>query len=357
MFFKRSVALRKGRVVIAVISVTLAVAVVTGMFGITAGIGKKLGSELRAYGANIIVTPRGESLLDNEITNRISRVSYVENITQQVFERVFINGKAIEVIGIDMAMLKTRGWKHYGRWPEDKGEIIAGINLKEALAISENQALTVESEGRERDFFVKGFVERGGAEDNALIMSIQDAWSISGSRGMVSALLIRGESGKLKDIVEGITTYAPEVKVRTILEVAVAEQSLLHKIQLLMALVTVVVLLASGISIASTMGANVLERREEIGLMKAIGATKKQIGLFYVAETVFIGTAGGIIGCVLGYCVAQIISKGAFESFISFAFYIPFFSLIFGVLLSFLAGYFPVQDAMKYNPAEVLRGE
>ena len=56
-FFNKSVSQRRGRVLIASAGVTLAVAIVTAMIAVTAGIREKLGSELRAYGANVIVSP------------------------------------------------------------------------------------------------------------------------------------------------------------------------------------------------------------------------------------------------------------------------------------------------------------
>jgi putative ABC transport system permease protein len=124
-----------------------------------------------------------------------------------------------------------------------------------------------------------------------------------------------------------------------------------------MALVTGVVLFASVISVASTMGANVFERREEIGIMMAIGATKNEISLFYAAEALLIGLIGGFAGFFLGYISTQIISKGAFESYISIPVYIVFLSVIAGLVISLLASHFPVRDALKYSPAEILRGE
>jgi putative ABC transport system permease protein len=127
--------------------------------------------------------------------------------------------------------------------------------------------------------------------------------------------------------------------------------------QLLMILVTLVVLFAAVVSIASTMGANVLERREELGLMMAIGATRGEIGMFYKAEALLIGLTGGMTGFVFGYISAQAISRGAFESFISMPLSLPLLSLAAGVLISLSASHFPVRDAIREKPALILRGE
>ncbi len=353
----RSISQRKGRVVIASLSVMLAVAVVTAMLGITFGIREKLGAELKAYGANIIVAPQKGHYLDYETLESISRLNHVEEAAGQVFGRVFINKQGVEIIGLEVSRLKDRGWRLFGNWPDKKGEILAGVNLKDALRLEPGRTLALESEGKKTDFTVSGLFEKGGPEDSALIVSLPEAWELTGAAGRLSAVLVRGKSGELESVAKSIRAAAPAASVKTLRQVAFAEESLLVKIQLLMALVTVVVLSATVISVASTMGANVLERREEIGLMKALGATRKGISSFYSAEAILIGLAGGLSGFLFGYFSAQAVSKGAFNSFIAAPSYLPLFSLAMGLAVSVTAAYFPVRGAMKYEPAVILRGE
>jgi putative ABC transport system permease protein len=356
-FFMKSVVQRTGRIVIAALSVTLAVSIVTGILGITMGIRDKLGSELKAYGANAILSPREGNTLDSEIIGTIKDIEQVEDVTGQVFGRALLDEEGVEIIGLDMVQLKKMGWKLSGRWPEGKNRVLAGMNLKEAFGLELDQAFSVQGEQGRVNFIVSGFTEKGGSEDNALIMSIENAWEVTALPGKLNALLIRGTPGELDNMTMDIEKKIPSVQVKTVRQVAYAEEAFLGKIQLLMILVTTIVLFASGISVASTMGADVLERREEIGLMKAIGATRRDIGIFFVTETGLIGILGGFAGLAIGYIIAQITSKGAFGSFLSFPPYIPFISIVTGTVFSLLAGYFPVRDAMKYNPAQVLRGE
>lgn len=356
-FFSKSVSQRKGRVAIASLSVMLSVAVVTAMVGITSGIKEKLGSELKAYGANIIVSPAKGDFLDYPDLESIGKLEHVEEATGQVLGRAYIGKQTIEVIGLDLSRLRGMGWRLFGRWPEREGEILAGINLREALGIGEGKTVALESEGRGEDFFVCGLIEKGGPEDSAFIMSIREAWRLTGTDGKLSAVLVRGKSGELESIVNRIRAAVPAATVKTFRQVAFAEEALLVKIQLLMALVTFVVLCATAISVASTMGANVLERREEIGLMKALGATRNDISSFYTAEAVLIGLAGGLSGYLFGFLSAQAISKGAFNSFVGMPSYLPLFSAAIGLTVSVAAAYFPVRGAMKYDPAVILRGE
>ncbi len=368
LFLGKSISQRKGRTVIASISITLAVAVITAMAGITIGINEKLGSELKAYGANIIVSSAESNYLDYEVVDKILKIDNVTDAKGQVLGNVFTGDQSIEVIGLDINSLKESGWRLSGKWPVNQNEVLAGSNLKNALQLDIGKSIRLFpplEKGGEGGFFnskeitftVTGFIERGGPEDNAFLLSIADAWALTGLNNKLSIVLVRGRPGKLDNVVKEIRDIVPGASVKTFRQVAFAEESLLNKIQLLMALVTAVVLFASVISVASTMGANVFERREEIGIMMAIGARKNEISLFYAAEAVLIGLIGGFAGFFLGYISTQIISKGAFDSYIYMPFYVVFLSIIMGLVISLLASHFPVRDALKYSPAEILRGE
>lgn len=367
LFLKKSISQRTGRVIIASISVTLAVAVITGMIGITAGVRDKLGAALKAYGANIIVSSAEDGYIDAALLDEIVKIDHITDAEGQIFGSVQIEGESIEIIGLDLTRLRERGWRLSGGWPAKRGDILAGTNLKQALQIDTGRSIRLshslekEDKGgvnkKEITFTVSGFIERGGAEDNAFILSIADAWELTGLDNKFNTILVRGDTGRLPQVIKGIRDAFPSAVVRTFRQIALAEESLLGRVQLLMALVTVVVLFGAVISVGSTMGANVLDRREEIGLMMVIGATKNEISLIYAAEAVLIGILGGLAGFILGYVSAQIISKGAFDSYISMPFYTAFIALIAGLFVSISAGSFPVRDALRHSPAEMLRGE
>ncbi|GAB4483813.1 MAG: ABC transporter permease [Thermodesulfovibrionales bacterium] len=356
-FFVKSISQRRGRVAIASAAVMLAVALVTAMSGVTFGVREKLGAELKAYGANIIVSPRKGTDFPSDALEKISALPSVEEATGQVLGATSVDRQTIEVIGLDTGRLASMGWRIFGRWPERDGEILAGINLKTALNLREGQRITAEHDGRRTELRISGFIERGGVEDRALIMSLKNAWELTGNEGRLHVILVRGKSGHLEMAGDGVRSVLSGAAVKTLRQVALAEESLLAKIQLLMMLVTGVVVFASGISVTSTMGANVLERREEIGLMKALGATRRDISSFYMAEALLIGALGGVSGFAVGFLSAQAISKGAFNSFIAMPLLIPAAALAMGLAVSVVSSYFPVRSAMQYDPAMILRGE
>jgi putative ABC transport system permease protein len=288
---------------------------------------------------------------------RIERLKNVEHVSGQIFGTAEVNKQVIDVIGLDISGIKDMGWRLYGNMARSAGEIIAGINLRDALELEAGMTVSLNSEGRKTDLVLTGFIEKGGAEDNAFILSLPDAWELFGNNNKLSTMLVHGKTGELEQVIGDIHNIVRSATVKTSRQIAVAEQSLLNKMQLLMILVSIVVLIAASISVGSTMGANVIERREEIGLMKAVGASRKEISRFYRAEALLIGFLGGLAGYVFGYLFAQVTSKGAFDSLISVPFYTVLLSILFGLMLSSASGYFPVRNALKESAATILRGE
>ncbi len=356
-FFRKSIYQRLNRIIIASISVTLAVTIITGMAGITYGIREKIGSELKAYGANMIVVPKESGYIREESLETISNISGVNDVEGQVIGTVFLKNQQIEIMGLDIERVKDKGWRIYGEASSKKGYILAGINLKNALKLEEGSNIELSGNNITRNFIISGFFERGGPEDSFFLMTIEDAREILSIQEGYHIILIKAKTERLEIITQEIERMVSNVIVKTIRQVAFAEESLLRKIQLLMVLVTIVIIFATGISVGSTMGANVLERRNEIGLMKALGATKKGISLFYLGEAFLTGLAGGFWGFILSIIFLQMVSKGAFGSYASIPIYMPLLSLLAGILISILSSYFPVRNAMKYNPSVILREE
>lgn len=115
-------------------------------------------------------------------------------------------------------------------------------------------------------------------------------------------------------------------------------------------------LLIGGIGIMNIMLASILERTKEIGIMKAIGATKRDIIMQFLSESILISLSGGIIGCVLGILASYILELATdIETIVSvgsilLSFLVAtFIGLIFGVL--------PAKSAANKNPIEAIRHE
>ncbi|MDA3886349.1 MAG: ABC transporter permease [Candidatus Delongbacteria bacterium] len=115
-------------------------------------------------------------------------------------------------------------------------------------------------------------------------------------------------------------------------------------------------LLVGGIGITNIMLANALERRKEIGLRMAIGATKKSITIQFLAEAGMISLIGGIIGILLGIIMTYAISKYAeWDTTVTFISIVV--SFVVSVSVGLISGFLPAKKAANMNPIEALHYE
>ena len=122
-----------------------------------------------------------------------------------------------------------------------------------------------------------------------------------------------------------------------------------------------IALVVAGIGIANTMLMSIMERTREIGIMKAIGATNRNILEIFLMEAVLIGLLGGIIGDILGTGLSEILGAVLKNYGLNFATKVTpellGLGLAFSVTVSVLFGLLPARNAAKLNPIEALRYE
>jgi len=352
-FLKKSVSQRKGRFIIAAAAVMLTVTVITALATLSFGVREKMGAELKQYGANMIVTEKNGNRIEIATARELRGFSaIIKDAAFQQYDTVSLQGMPVEIMGTEPG--KMTGYRIFGALPAAADELMVGVNLKEALKVKQGDVITFDQ--GTSSFKVTALFEKGTDEDGTIVIPLEGASRVLNVSG-VNAVLLNADTNHLKELEIQIRQRYPALEVKTLRQVAIAEERILGRIQLLMLMVTAVVLFSSVIALGSTMGANVIERMEEIGLMKAIGATRGDIRRFFMSEAALSGLCGALAGLVAGIAAAEAVSRTAFGSFIPVNMYLSPLSLLLGVFISVLATYLPVRDAMKVVPAKILRGE
>ncbi|HTA48914.1 MAG TPA: FtsX-like permease family protein [Verrucomicrobiae bacterium] len=121
------------------------------------------------------------------------------------------------------------------------------------------------------------------------------------------------------------------------------------------------------IGIVNTLVMAILERRREIGIMKAIGASDGDVKRLFFAEAGAMGILGGIVGVALGWAIGQVINLGTNiylksqsfppEHFWSVPLWLVAFAIVFSFFVSLAAGLYPAGRAARLDPVQALRYE
>lgn len=171
------------------------------------------------------------------------------------------------------------------------------------------------------------------------------------------------------DAVNGIADQIRNMgyEVETNAEYLKSMQSQFAVVQAVLGGIGAVSLLVAAIGIANTMMMSIYERTKEIGVMKVLGCSLRNIQEMFLIEAAFIGLLGGIAGNILSFLISVVInfiaqssgslSLGAGESISYIPWWLVVMSLGFAMLVGVLAGYFPAKRAMRLSPLAAIRNE
>lgn len=430
---------RKRRAAVGALAVAIGASLAAALLVFAATVAEKMGRELRAYGANILVTPQAQELqiavggisyrpealdsyLNEEDLPQLKTVFWRHNIvgfapylsllvavgerehpavlTGTWFERELSlptgtrlrTSFAAPTASSDRIAFKTGvkaiapWWRVQGDWVAD-GDMhsaLVGVALAQRLALGIGDPFTVRYGDQAQALRVVGLLGAGGLEDEQIFVSLPVAQKLLGlSRGasyaLVSALVTPREKAPpdirdknpqqmtpkeyekwyctplIDSVIAQIKEALPGAEAKPIRQISEAEGAFLIRIELLMLLMAGVALAASALGVMATVTTAVIERRGEMGLMKALGADNGQIALLFLAEASLIGLIGGSVGYLGGLLLARLLSAAVFAAPLSpHAAVLPA-TLGLGVGVALLGSALPVRQAMAVEPISLLR--
>ena len=213
------------------------------------------------------------------------------------------------------------------------------------------------------NFTVVGILETGAKEESYAFISLSDMEALTGISGSLDVVELSARTTK-SDPTEELEAYADAinsaglgVNAQLAKRVTRSAATVLTKLQSLVFLVTVVVLLLTMICVSTTMMAVVTERRREIGLRKALGASDNGIRGEFLGEGLFLGGLGGILGALLGFVFAQVVSVNVFNQSIVFQPLLLPITVIVSMAVAAVSCLLPIKRAIAIDPALVLKGE
>ncbi len=375
MFFRMitaSLMRRRSRMIVALLAIAIGAAILSGLVTIYYDVPRQMGAQFRNYGANVIFTPSEGKLSGEVIDEGLSLIRSDELVgaTPYRYETVRIHEQPTMAAGTSMEDAKKTSpyWLVEGEWPAASGEILVGRQIAENLSLQTGDTFTatyvvdetdLENGQNELDFTVTGVLSTGGSEENYVYMAMEDLETITGTQDIVdlAEVSIASSSSGLDGYVDEISEKVPGLSVKLVKRVTASEATVLSKLQALVLLVTVIVLALTMICVATTMTAVVAERRKEIGLRKAIGASDSSIIAEFMGEGMLLGTVGGIIGSVIGFAFAQTVSRSVFSSSITFQPLLVPITIAVSIAVTGIACLVPIRSATGIDPALVLKGE
>ncbi len=364
-----SLARRRSRMITALLAIAMGATILSGLVTIYYDIPRQLGKEFRSYGANMIVIP-------TDSDNKISDEQFEEiksgipegklvGLAPYIYQNAKINEQPYTVAGTDLegARKNSPYWLIHGEWPSQSRQVLLGNEIAKAIDLKPGDKFTLSTpknkeESTQTDFTVTGTVTTGGKEEELIFMSLEDIKSIIGDKGLdVVEASVEADQAQLSQIVESIQKKDAALTPQMVKRVTASQDVVLTKLQSLVWIVTVIVLCIMMICVSTTMMAVVTERRKEIGLKKALGASNKGVVSDFLGEGIVLGFAGGLLGSGLGYFFALQVGMSVFARRIHFLPAMIPITVIVSIIITVIACSIPVSKTVDIEPALVLRGE
>ena len=361
---------RRSRMLVALLSITIGATILSGLVTIFYDIPRQMGQEFRSYGANMVLLPGegAEALSLEQIERAVAHLPAgdIVGVTPYRYDTIAINELPFMVAGTDFAQARATSpfWGVSGEWPSDRNQALVGRELAATFRLETGKSLTLagtnaSGEPFTKSFTVAGIVTTGGQEEAFVFLSLADYEALLGGDNAIdmAELSVSAAQSELESASAAIEGAVEGLSVRLVKRVTQSEDTVLSKLQSLVYLVTIVVLLLTMICVATTMMAVVAQRRREIGLRKALGASNSGIVGNFLGESLVLGVIGGALGVGLGFLFAQMVSIQVFNRTIAFSPAMIPLTILVSLLVTAIACMLPIRSATQVNPAIVLKGE
>lgn len=367
----------RGRLGVALIAIISGAAVSSALLNLQFDAERKFTREFRTLGANVVVSPTPAATRTEdeapvfggeELQTILSARAAAQNGVSALAPFLFVVARAGEGTSLiltgtwlDEAPRLAPWWKVDGRWVssrEDLKRCLVGRQVASQLKLAPGSPIELVHAGRKAELEVAGIVSTGGAEDSQVFVNLPLAQQLAGvgERVGVVEISVNGSPDQVQQFVTRLAAQVPELEVRPLRQIAQAEGQLLGRLRLLLLTTVVLVLALTGLCVLATMATLAMERRSDIGLMKALGGAMPRLVRLFLAEVGLLGAVGGLIGSMAGALLAGWIGRQVFGTAISARFEV--FPLTIALMVAVaLAGAAPLRLLGRVRPAVVLRGE
>jgi putative ABC transport system permease protein len=363
-----------------VIGVFIGIAAVISLVSLGQGLEAAINQEFEGLGAdNIFVNGEIDDRSLEVVRNTIGveEAAGIHSGTKPVVfggETAFVNVYGIELDRVDL-IFSGQGWD------DQNNRRLRETDVTNAM-LGPNFAGNYESEPRissqiqlnNSRFRVVDFITAGDpSAQNSVIIGLDRKREIYGLEDELTQIVVQTQPGFTQEEVQEniedklrqerqVEEGEEEFSTSTPQDIQESLTSILGVVQGIVVGLASIALLVGGIGIMNTMYMAINQRTQEIGVMKAIGASERQIRILFLIESGLIGFIGGLIGITLGIGINEIaiIAVSNFSDIAITRAYTPAILIgaqLFATILGIISGYLPSRKASKLDPADALRYE
>ena len=300
---------------------------------------------------------------DLDIITDLGGIKEVVPIIWFIPSIVIMQGPEWMAIGIDPEKIEYMIGEHTefeeGRTIDEgeSGVAVIGYTTSQKYALQIGDSWEI----KEEEFEIIGIIEETGISDTdtSIIVTFEDLQTVLEEDTFQMLYVIPDDVKDTETIAEDIEDASDKFNAMTTQEMARQAGAIVDQVRLFTFGIGAIAALVGGLGVMNTMIMSVMERRREIGVMKAIGATNRMVLTQIITESAIISLLGGIGGILIGVVGALIVSNAIGGGQIT-AIVTPGLALTglsFALFLGIVGGIYPARKASMVDPVEALRYE
>lgn len=371
------------RSALTMLGIAASVGVLFSVLSFNQGFNKGLASELERTGLHFMVVPSGcahevaslvlhgaviPKFLDTKVMQHIDVTAGIDLATPILVAQLPDPQRGVIdlIYGVDMAALSAikPGWKITGKIPEQENEILLGYEVGQHEKLQPGDQFRNAGDGR--TLVVAGIVGPTGSQDDAFIyLPIKTAQALLNHPAAATAIGVKVvDPAGMVEIIDALNAAVPGIQIVTMGEVMNSISNLAASAKALSLSIVLIAILISAVGVMNSILMAVFERTQEIGMMRAVGASRRDVFRIVLEETTILSLVGGLVGIafsILGSRMIETFVRSVMPfvpsgELISFDPAIAAGSVLFIFSIGIVAGIYPAWKASKINPIEAIKG-
>lgn len=369
----------RGRLFVILLALGAGAAVTAALLNLQIDAKRRITTEFRAFGSNVLIVPKGASASSSEtlpdsIIHSVpanlpsGRVAVSAALYLVASVSVAKSGKSLPVV-----VAGTNPFAFVSVWPRPSSTAavspneptasleqvcVVGTRVAQRMGAQQDAELVLANGVHRESCRIASFRQTGGPEDDRIEIALRASQRLAGLADRISAveITVPGTPGAIQSYIADLQRQLPDAEVRPIRQFTEGETKIYDRISGILSYTVALVLVLTALCVMAAMTNVAMERRNDVGLMKAIGGATRRVLRLFLAEAALLGLAGGVLGGALGLLLSMWLGKQVFGVAARPRLIVYPVAVALTMLVS-IAGAYPLRRLANIRPASVFRGE
>jgi putative ABC transport system permease protein len=361
---RRLVFAHRGRLLAILLALGSGAAIAAALLNLQVDAKRRLTSEFRAFGFNVMIVPLGSqtetffagATLDQSLLSRIPLSSPAGGVSGDAYLYLIANADSR---GEKPSPVVVAGIHALGDLQGANSQVcFAGAKLAQEMHLQAGDQLTLRSPGHEEPCRISRVDSTGGSDDNQIFPDLDVAQRLAGlvHRVSVIRLNVPGTPEQINQYAAELRQRLPNVDVRPVTQFTEAQEKIYNRISGTLNFTVGIVLVLTALCVMAAMTNVAMERKMDVGLMKAIGGTTRRVLRFFLVEAALLGLVGGLLGAAVGIFLSIGLGKAVFGVAARPRLIVYPVAVALTIFVAILSA-FPLRRLASLRPASVFRGE